>query len=78
MVVERQTSTTNFSKKLDHWIRNPIDRSGLMQVFAGLENSQEQQIIGMITEKVIISFEFRTMNSNFYTMSNRGISDFIL
>ena len=37
MVVELQTSTTNFSKKLDHWIPNMIDRSGLMQVFAGLE-----------------------------------------
>ena len=65
MVVERQTNTTNFSKKLDHWIPNMIDRSGLMQVFAGLESSQEQKIIGMITEKVIISFEFRPMNSNF-------------
>ena len=34
MVVERQTSTTNFSKKLDHWIPNMIDRLGLMRMFA--------------------------------------------
>ena len=50
MVVERQTSTTNFSKKLDHWIPNMIDRSGLMQMFAGLDGSQYQQTTGMIAK----------------------------
>ena len=33
MVVERQTSTTNFSKKIDHQISNPMDQSELIQMF---------------------------------------------
>ena len=37
MVVERQTSTTNFSKKIDHQISNPMDQSELIQMFSGNE-----------------------------------------
>ena len=37
MVVERQTSTTNFNKKIDHQISNQMDQSELIQLFAGNE-----------------------------------------
>ena len=37
MVVERQTSATNFSKKIDHQISNLMDKLELIQMFAGKE-----------------------------------------